>query len=243
MELLKTLMPLIITLVIILVIVIAVVKIKNAIKLKIQRTSREIFGTNDIISGIQKIKVEAQETPKSISSLDRLVVPKIKKDFPEMEIDELKAKNIDKIYAVLHAIDSGDMVGFEENSNVKNQIKSMAKDFNNKNLKISDIKIHNQSIMNYSKTTENASISMQIALEYVLTNGNNKNKHQKKIETQWVYLLDSSNFSSNHILTKTCPNCGGVITNLGDKKCSYCGSDVIVDYTKTWSFNSVKFLV
>ena len=38
-------------------------------------------------------RLKDQETPKSLSGLESLILPDLKKDFPEMNIDELK--NID----------------------------------------------------------------------------------------------------------------------------------------------------
>ena len=237
-EIIGTFMPLIVTTVIIGSIVVAVVKVKR----KVKNMSRAVFGTEDLLEGLQQTQEEINNTPKSVSSIDRLVLPSIKEDFPDMEIEELKAKNIDKVYAVMASIDSGKLGEFGEDTNIKSQLESMAKDLDNRNGKLSDVRIHRQGITNYTKTEQNASISFQVAFEYTLTTDGQQRKHQKKLETQWVYLLDASSFNENHIFKTNCPNCGGAITNLGDKKCAYCGCDVIVDYTKTWYFNSVKFV-
>ena len=237
-----TFMPLIVIVIIVFIVLFTIKTIKDKVSYKLRALSRTLFGTNSIIDGIEKQNLQFDNTPKSISSIDRLVMPKIKEDFPDMEIEELKARNKDKIYALFNGINNKDLSEFDENSNVSNQVVSLANDIDIKHATLSDVKVHKQGIINYTKTKENASIIMQSSFEYILELDNQKRKYQKKIETQWIYLLDESNFDSNHIFKKNCPNCGAAITNLGDKKCSYCGSDVIIDYTKTWYFNSVKIV-
>jgi ribosomal protein L37E len=37
-----------------------------------------------------------------------------------------------------------------------------------------------------------------------------------------------------------CPNCGAPIQNLGQKKCSYCGTGVIDLVKRTWILNDIQ---
>ena len=80
----------IIILVLILLIVAGLIFLYFSIKNKIEFFSRRIFGTRNIIEGFNKQEIEYENTPKSLSGMDAVLIPKINKDFPSINIDELK---------------------------------------------------------------------------------------------------------------------------------------------------------
>lgn len=80
-----------------LVVVIAIIALVVFIASKVNKVKREVkqfsklaFGTEDIVKGFQNAELEAQQTPKSLSGMDSIILPRIKKDFPEFNVDVAK---------------------------------------------------------------------------------------------------------------------------------------------------------
>ena len=80
-----------------LVVAIAVIALVVFVSSKIRKVKREVkkisrmaFGTEDVVKGFQNAQLESQQTPKSLSGMDSILLPKIKKDFPEFNVDVAK---------------------------------------------------------------------------------------------------------------------------------------------------------
>ena len=62
------------------------------VKSRLKRFSREVFGTDSIAEGLKRIDEDVAETPKSVSSMTRLMEPQIVRDFPDFVWEEFKHK-------------------------------------------------------------------------------------------------------------------------------------------------------
>jgi hypothetical protein len=69
--------------------VITAIVIYKKITNKLRNVSRELFGTDDFIEGFNRNADILAETPKSVSSMTRLMEPQIMRDFPEFSWNEL----------------------------------------------------------------------------------------------------------------------------------------------------------
>ena len=78
-----------------------VMRAKNAV----ESFAREAFGTSDIREGIRQVEQEYASTPKSVSAMTSLYLPKIKKDFPEFQYDEMKVRAENALTSYLLALD------------------------------------------------------------------------------------------------------------------------------------------
>ena len=78
-------MKLIITLILILVIIGIILIAFFCIRKKVRDTSQALFGTPDITQAAVQMKQEYATTPKSVSSMTSLLLPKISADFPDFE--------------------------------------------------------------------------------------------------------------------------------------------------------------
>lgn len=214
------------------------------LKRKLRGFISGVFGTSDIGDAIRQIDLEALQTPKSLSGTESMAAPLILKDFPEMSLDELKSKNIDKIYGVFTAIEEENYGEFADNEAVKNQIASMISDIKSNGMRIDSLNIHKQVINRYIRNADNAVIRFQTAIEYRKKTPENSTgvKIQERVQTEWIYMLDRSNFKMGTTAAVNCPNCKAPITNYGEKFCQFCGTAVIVDYKRTWDFNSITFI-
>ena len=60
------------------------------LKKKFNMFTMKYFGTTDIKSVIEQAEIEDQEVPKSLSSMDSIYLDQINRDFPDVNINELK---------------------------------------------------------------------------------------------------------------------------------------------------------
>lgn len=75
------------------------------IKRKIKDISVKYLGGNSIRKIIEEARLEDEEVPKSLASMESIYLDIIKKDFPEVNINELKRKSEALIMDVYIAIE------------------------------------------------------------------------------------------------------------------------------------------
>lgn len=83
-----------------------------AVRQKVQRFSREVFGTSDILAGLKTADTQHLEHPRSLNGCDTLLLPKILADFPDFDHnlaftyarDYLRERLADKEELVIHRI-------------------------------------------------------------------------------------------------------------------------------------------
>ena len=73
-----------------LAVVLGIVLLVLYIRKKVRSFSRKIFGTADIVGALKDIDTTTMETPRSLSGCDNILLPKILKDFPDMDIQLAK---------------------------------------------------------------------------------------------------------------------------------------------------------
>ena len=71
---------------------IAVMTVYRNITNKIRRFSQTFFGTPNLTDGWNRQADVLAETPKSVSSMTRIMEPQIMRDFPEFSWEEFKHK-------------------------------------------------------------------------------------------------------------------------------------------------------
>ena len=109
-------MKLIITLILILVIIGIILIAFFCIRKKVRDTSQALFGTPDIAQAAVQMKQEYATTPKSVSSMTSLLLPKISADFPDFEYNEMKDRANNVLVSFLRAITTKDENALSEGS-------------------------------------------------------------------------------------------------------------------------------
>jgi hypothetical protein len=188
------------------------------IKLKIRSVlDKAGFVGMNLSDIIEEAKLEEQETPKSLASMDRIYLKQIHKDFPEINVSQLKRKAEEILTECFHYKDDSKI---KLNGKIKSFVDSIRGEYQN-------FKIHNTVISNYHKSNGTASIYFSTAFEYYMDKNGKLTKIQDRVKTEFVYIIDESKIDKDvNVLGIHCPNCGSPITTLGEKKCSYCGSAV-----------------
>lgn len=231
----------IITLVIILVLLLSIVLVGFYIKNKISNFTMKYFGTPDLKDAIEQSEITASSTPKSVFSVESVSLKKINKDFPDLNINELKAEAEKVIFDVFKAIEEKNREAYKDDNEVINSfINSRIDDLGNKNVSYDNIKIHRTVINRYEKTSNSANLYFQTSFEYYEKIGDKVGKVvQDRVKTEFVYVIDGLSFDNKKSLGLKCPNCGAPVKTLGNKVCEYCGVGIRDIVIKSFIFNKI----
>lgn len=240
----------VIILIIAILIAVAVFKIRSGLR----SISRDVFGTNSIMDGLQKQKISLSETPRSLQAMTPIYIPKIEKDFPEFDYSAYKRKCESLLRSYFNAIEdkNSELLREEVSDNLKNNVRSIVYDLESKNYKqyFDNITIHQTEISRYIKNGSTVTIVFVSSVGYVaycedgngkIVFGEKENKTQTVYETELVYAQDVEKIATaDSALGISCPNCGAPVTNLGNKFCEYCGAGLREVNIRAWKFHSVK---
>ncbi len=246
--------PIIIVLILILAIIIAAYCGVRYLQRKTREVSRALFGTSDITQAAKQMKQEYSTTPKSVSAMTSLLLPKIVSDFPDFQYDEMKERAENVLTQYLRAVtEKNTAILTDGNTELKQQLDSHIQMLSVKDLRehFDHIKIHRTEICQYRKTAGRCIISFQSALEcyhYItdssssIKEGSKEYKYQTKYNTDLIYIQDRSLVENelDNALGVNCPNCGAPLSSLGAKFCEYCGTPVIEINIHAWSFSNVE---
>lgn len=220
-----------------------------AARKKIQDFSRSVFGTDSIKEGIDKYADLAAETPKSVSSMTRIMEPQIARDFPEFSWEQFRDKAENMLIAALGAISAGKAsLNVDASAEIKKMIANRVEANKRDGIRevYSQIKIHQTEISNYEKSNGKCIVTLQSAVEYYyhkeqkgrVIDGTKERKTQTKYNTEIMYIQNVELLKDKTAVGTTCPNCGAPVSSLGAKFCEYCGSHVIPINIKVWSLHN-----
>ena len=224
---------LVIPLVILILLILIVLILYFIVKRKAKRFLGEYFNASTFKEALEKSEIESEETPKSLSSMDTIYLEKLKKDFPDLNINELKSDCEKVIVDVLKAIENKDESVLLSSEKINSFIKSKITD---NQVYYDNIKIHKTVLNKYEKKEDIATIYLASSVEYI----SNGKKHQTRFKVEYIYIIDSLKNENIRALGLNCPNCGAPIKTLGHKKCDYCGTGVIDIVKKNWIANNIK---
>lgn len=211
------------------------------IKNKVENLTHKYFGTKDLKKAIEKSELLASNTPKSISSMENLSLPKIAKDFPDLNINELKRMVESAILKILNSIENKKFENKGLNPKIEEWINSRIEDLKSEIVHFDSIKFHRTSVSKYENNNSIATIEFQTSLEYFYKKGNEIGKKiQDRFRVEFIYIIDESKVDvDKKILGLNCPNCGAPITHVGVKTCVYCGTGINEIVKRVWSLNNI----
>ena len=246
--------PIIIILVLILAIIISIFCGVRYLQNKVRRFSQAAFGTSSITEGAEQLRQEMATTPKSVSGMTSLLLPKITKDFPDFQYDEMKERANNVLTEYLRAVNERNVAVLKDgNTELKQQLEDHIQMLAGKGWHehYEQIRIHRTEINQYRKSEGRCIITFQTSLEcyHHITNdtgkiieGSKNYKYQTKYNTDLIYIQDRNLVENDldHALGLNCPNCGAPLTSLGAKFCEYCGTPVIEINIHAWSFSNIE---
>lgn len=237
--------PLIIILVIAIIVLVAVLTIKK----EIGNVSRSVFGTNTLKEGLDKQADMLSETPKSISSMTKIFLPNISRNFPEFNWFEFRQRSENMLILAFRAMTEHSINELPDiSAQIKGQVEGViANDVQRgEHTYYNNVKIHGTEIANYISQNGTCIIALQSAVEYVyfvkrgdtIIEGTDVRPVQTKYNIELTYVQDeklANEHSGDGAFSGIkCPSCGAPVTDLGHKVCDYCGVGVIEANMHAW---------
>lgn len=215
--------------------------------MKIRDFSMSLFGTKSIAEGMRRERLRQSERPKSLNSMEVVYLPRIQRDFPELNLEELKRKGERVLLSSLQVLSTQDMgeLSGEASEEIRSKLDTAVKELKSKGLKqfYLDPHIHRTVLSEYKKDQGLCWITLQTGLETIsyllqgekLISGDEDYKTQAVFELRYLYVQDPHGAGvTGDVLGINCPNCGAPIRNLGNKFCEYCGSGVKEINLRVW---------
>lgn len=246
---------LIVILCLILIIMVVGIVIFLYIRNRAREFSRELFGTEDIKKAAKELQVEYSSTPKSVSAMTSLLLPKISEDFPDFNYNEMKVRATNVLTSFLAAITAGSVGLLKDgNAELKQKLTDYIGSFTEKNLRehFDSVQLHRTEISQYRKSEGRCIITFQTSLECFryttdlsdgsIKSGSTEYKYQTRYNVDLIYIQDRSKIKSefDHALGVNCPNCGAPLSSLGAKTCAYCGTPIVTFEFYAWTFNNIE---
>lgn len=200
---------------------------------------RKMFG-DDLSNIIKTARIENENRPKSLSSMDSVYLTKLLEDFPEIKIDEFKSNSEKYILDYLYAIER------KEIGNLKGKLRSLSlskiDDYRNVDVKFDNVNFHNRVLEKYRKEKGLAIITIGCSFEYdKIVNGNSK-KIQNRAKLDYIYITEYDKVDyTKKSFSINCPNCGSPYVNYKSKECNYCGTLVHPLVKNLWILNDIHF--
>lgn len=216
---------------------------------KVERLSTSLFGVKSLTEGLNAQADELAETPKSIAGMTRIYEPQLVKDFPEFNWKEFRDKAERMLLMAFAAISKGEetLVGGSAEG-LREQVIAVIRENKRQQIKecYRDIQIHHTEITRYEKKNGTCVLVLQSAVGHIhykekdgkLIEGNKERREQTKYNIHLMYIQDAKKANLDKAMGATCPSCGAPISNLGEKKCEYCGSPVVPINIQVWSIQS-----
>ena len=238
-------------------IIIAGLIIYFRIKQKAKDFSQLAFGTPSLSKGIADMNREYQSTPKSVSAMTSLYLPRITKDFPDFSYQEMKVRAENLLTTYLLAISNrkipefGTLVGNELLYKLRNMIQ--LQEASKRTEHYDQITIHQSEISAFKKEKGRYIITFQASLQAIhyllddhsqLLDGSKDIYEQSRYELDLLYIQDRDYIEQVDAssIGLTCPNCGAPLSGIASTQCEYCGSPLVAFNIMTWTFCDIRKL-
>ena len=170
---------------------------------KVRQISQEFFGTPNLVEGLKRQEALEDDTPKSVSGMTRVELPRIEKDFPEFHWLEWKQRCENQLKGYLEALEHRDLSYLGKVSvSLKDQVRLQIEEMKEKEIReeFDAIKVHQTEISRYDKDPGKCRIRIQSAVEYLHTlKTPDKKKNVEQEKELFVKLLLLILLCHNHL--------------------------------------------
>lgn len=223
--------------------------VKNKIKRIINKLG---FNNFDVLADeIKRGEIIEKTTPKHVSGMTKLLMPKIVKDFPNFNEKELYTKVEISLLQIFSSLENKKVKNSDELILIKNKLKETVDDMKESNIseRYYDVKFHNHALKYYKKDSSSLNITVSTSLEYFYEKklddkviiDYTKYKKQTLYTVEFIYVYNPEKINKNQSLIGiNCPNCGAPVKNLGIKVCRYCSSGLEDINLKSWHLINYK---
>ncbi|MBO4474227.1 MAG: hypothetical protein J5750_04865 [Clostridiales bacterium] len=201
-------------------------------------------------------------SPKSVSDLSEVLTPRITKDFPDLNLSEMRSAaqavliksrdllmqmtmggngdTIDRIRTELASCG----IGVTRSLSEELWHKVEAARAEGKTLVYRDVIVHKSGINEYQKTSSTVEITFQYSIQCLqyqerngkFISGNRATPTQSRYNVKVINILDADRFAWEDIkgVGFTCPHCGAAVRHLGTDVCQFCGTAIKTVDMRVW---------
>ncbi len=205
---------------------------------------------------------QAMANPKSVSDLSEALIPRINKDFPDLNLSQMRSAaqavlvksldlqmqmtvggngdTIDRIQTEIQGCGIGCTRSLSEE--LWHKIGSARAD--GRTLVYRDVIVHKSGINEYQKTSSTVEITFQYSIQCLqyqerngkFISGNRATPTQTRYNVKVINILDADRFAWEDIkgVGFTCPHCGAPVKHLGTDVCSFCGTAIKTVDMRIW---------
>ena len=164
---------------------------------------------------IKKADYEAENTPKSLSSAEPLLLDRIKRDFPEYNPELIRQRVTKDARTFYESAQAGKCLYAD---GISDQLRERLESFLPPDV-AGDIRIHKVALAAYDDVSEDRVLTFQAAAAFKDSAGVTR---QRRLILK--YLAAWATDTENGVRKANCPNCGAPIPAVGSKVCRYCGT-------------------
>lgn len=195
----------------------------------INRIARIARSAENLISEIDLAQAAAETTPRSLTSIENLLLPQVLKDFPEYNV-AVAAERVAADARLYYESAAAGEVLFEEGiSTALRESMTLPDDV------AGGIVVHKVALCGYDKRQRDRMLTYQAAVKYDDERGK---PHQVRLTLKYIAAYTED--LANEIDVIKCPNCGAPVPAVGDKVCRYCGTALRVNAGLGWVLMGLK---
>ena len=180
---------------------------------------------------ISKADLEAETTPKSLSSAEPLLMDRIKRDFPEYNPELIRQRVARDAKTFYESAQAGKCL---YGDGVSDQLKERLESFLPPDV-AGDIRVHKVALSAYDDASADRVLTFQAAVAFRDSGG--VTRQRRLILT---YLAAWSTDTVTGVKRSNCPNCGAPVPTVGSKVCQYCGSALKVWAGTQWLLTDLR---
>lgn len=196
------------------------------------RAALKVGNLASMLAGVlKKADLEAETTPKSLSSAEPLLLDRIKRDFPEYNPELIRQRVTKDARTFYESAQAGRCLYTD---GVSDQLKerlasSLPPDVDR------DIRVHKVALSAYDDSSQDRVLTFQAAAAFKDPAGVTR---QRRLILK--YLAAWSTDTVTGVKRANCPNCGAPVPAVGSKVCQYCGTALKVWAGTQWLLTDVK---
>ena len=196
------------------------------------RAAWRVGNLASLLSGIiKKADLEAETTPKSLSSAEPLLLDRIRRDFPEYNPELVRQRVMRDTKTFYESARAGRCLYAD---GISDQLKERLPSFLPPDV-AGSIQVHKAALSAYDDRSEDRVLTYQAAASFKDPAG--VTRQRRLILT---YLAAWSTDTVTGVKRANCPNCGAPVPVVGSKVCQYCGTALKVWAGTSWLLTDIK---
>ena len=184
-----------------------------------------------LTSVIKKADLEAETTPKSLSSAEPLLMDRIKRDFPEYNPELIRQRVAKDAKTFYESARAGKCLYTD---GISDQLRERLESYLPPDVARS-IQVHKVALAAYDDVSADRVLTFQAAAAFKDTA--NVTRQRRLI---LKYLAAWSTDTMTGVKRANCPNCGAPVPVVGSKVCQYCGTALKVWAGTSWLLTDVR---